>query len=160
QTKLGRVFYQAGQELTENVRAVVGSMPVLWGCLENVSPSFPQTYMDMTRVPRLARRVFRHEGDRLAVLVRDLLDALLQEDVYVRDGEGIGVSEIDVVLGAAPFAFAALDGHAGGCHAVADDAHQWFVPRRLHQVIIDAIVARRLQVPVTANMRRMVGLIK
>jgi len=114
----------------------------------------------MARVAGFGRRILGHEGNRFAVLIRNFLHPLLKEHVHVRHGERLIVVEVDLVLAAAPFAFAALDRHSGSGHAVADDAHERLVARRLHHVIIDSVVTGWLQVTITGGESRVIGLIE
>src|SRR5690349_8408354 len=94
------------------------------------------------------------------MLLGDLFYPLLKKHVHVTHRKRVGISEIDLVLTAAPFTFAALDGNAGGGHAVADRAHQRLVSGRLHKVVIDPVIARRLQVSIAAGEGGMVRLIE
>jgi hypothetical protein len=116
--------------------------------------------MDMARIAGFTGSILGHERNGLAMLLGDFLDALLKDQVHVGHGQGCGASEIDFVLAAAPFALAALDGDARGGHAVADGAHERFVARRLHQVIIDAVIARWLEITITAREGGMIGLVE
>ena len=84
-----------------------------------------------------------HEGQRLAVLVGDLLRAVLVDRVVVAGGERLGVLEGDLLLAEVALALDALAVHAGALHAEADVAQQ-----RLHagggeQGVVDVVVGRR-----------------
>ena len=114
----------------------------------------------MAGVAGFRRRILGHEGNGLALLLRHFLDALLKQHVHVRHRKRLIVDEIDFVLSPAPFAFAALNGHAGLSHGVADEAHEWLVARGLHEMIIDPVIAGRLQIPITARKGRMIRLIE
>ena len=84
----------------------------------------------------------------------------LKTHVHVRHRQRFGVDEIDLVLAAAPLALAAFDRHARRGHAVADGAHERLVARRLHDVVINAVIAGRLQVAVAGGEGRVVGLVE
>ena len=116
--------------------------------------------MDVTRAARLARCILRHEGHGLAVLLGDFAHALLEEPVHVRHRQRRGAGEVDLVLTAAPLALAALHRHTRGTHVVADGPHQWFIAGRLHEVIINPVIARRLQLAVAADVGCVVGLVE
>ncbi len=62
--------------------------------------------------PGPSRVRLRHEGDAHALLVGDLLQALLEDDVTVGHLERIGVADVELVLAEAPLALRVLDGDA------------------------------------------------
>ena len=114
----------------------------------------------MAGVARLARRVFCHERNRFAMLLGNFLQPVFEERVHIGHREGIGINKIDLVLPSAPFPLAALDRHAGRGHPVPDRPHQRLIPRRLHQVVINPVIARRLQVAITAGERGVITLVE
>src|SRR5579862_490332 len=65
---------------------------------EDVRTVAPEAHMHVARAadPRVVG--LRHERDRAAVLVRDLLRAVLVDGVVVRHRDRIGVAEVDLVL--------------------------------------------------------------
>src|SRR6266542_2756142 len=77
-----------------------------------------------------------HERDRPARERRDLLGAVLVDDVPVRHLERVGVLQVDLVLAPARLALRELDRDRGGVHRVADGTDQVLVPSRLQQVIV------------------------
>ena len=115
--------------------------------------------MDVAGVARLGRRDLGHEAHRFAVLSGDFFDPLLEDHVPVGHFHGLAVGEIDFVLAPAPLALAAFDGHAGGGQTIADGAHQRLITTWLHEVIIDAIIARRLEVAISGFEGGSVGLL-
>src|SRR5205085_4186002 len=75
-------------------------------------------------------------------------------------GQRLIVNEIDLMLPPAPFALAALDRNASRSHLVANGAHERLIARRLHEMIINSIIARGLEVAVAAGKSGMVRLIE
>jgi hypothetical protein len=62
----------------------------------------------------------RHEGDRAAVEMRDLLGAVLVDRMVVRHRERVRVAEVDLLLARPGLALGALHGDPGSVHEVAD----------------------------------------
>ena len=90
----------------------------------------------------------RDEGDRVALLRRDLLGAVLVDRVVVRGAERGAVEEVDLVLAEVALALRVLDRHLGARHLVADPADQRLDPRRAEQRVVDVVEVRRLEVAV------------
>ena len=88
---------------------------------------------------------FRHEGDGLALSVRDFLDAVLHDGVPVGHFQRLGVADIDLHLPRTPFTFGTLDRNAGIVQTVADGAHDRLFLGCLEDVVILDIGGRRLQ---------------
>src|SRR5262245_44155121 len=74
----------------------------------------PQARVDVQRAAREAVVELRHEGERAALRLRDLLRGLLVDDVPIRHLERWREAQVDLVLARPPFALAELDGHGGG----------------------------------------------
>ena len=103
--------------------------------------------MDVAAVA-LALVELRHEGERFAVLLGDLLRTALVDRVLVGGLEHLGVAERDLLLAEVAFALDALAVHARAVHAAPDVAQQRLEPARGEQVVVDVVVGRRLEVAV------------
>src|SRR5437016_831721 len=108
--QLARARHLPGHPLAEERRAVGLALLV-----EQVPPPglVPQARVEVEARARLAHVVFRHEGDADALRVRDLLGAVLVDDVVVGGGHGLAVVQVDLLLPGAPLALARLDRDAG-----------------------------------------------
>src|SRR5881296_824546 len=84
----------------------------------------PERRVEVERRARRAHVVLRHEGDRRAHEVGDLLGPVLVEGRAVGHLERVGVAEIDLLLAAPPLALRRLDRHVGPLHPVPDRADQ------------------------------------
>src|SRR5206468_8536778 len=91
----------------------------------------PERRVEVERRARRAHVVLRHEGDRRAHEVGDLLGPVLVEGRAVGHLERVGVAEIDLLLAAPPFALRRLDRHVGPLHPVPNRADQRLLFRRL-----------------------------
>ena len=91
---------------------------------------------------------FGDEGDRVPLLRRDLLGAVLVDRVVVRGAQGRAVEEVDLVLAEVALALRVLDRHLGARHLVADPANQRFDASRAEQRVVDVVEVRRLEVAV------------
>src|SRR5207247_2859958 len=80
----------------------------------------PERRVEVERRARRAHVVLRHEGDRRAHEVGDLLGPVLVEGRAVGHLERVGVAEIDLLLAAPPLALRRLDRHVGPLHPVPD----------------------------------------
>lgn len=69
----------------------------------------------MTAVP-FSLIVFRHERQAFAVLVGDLLGAVLVDDVVVAGDQRVGVPENDFLLAPVAFALDGFEAQAGADH--------------------------------------------
>src|SRR5439155_26336348 len=79
----------------------------------------------------------RHERDRAAVLVRDLLGAVLVDHMVVGHGHGVDVAEVDLVLPGPRLALRALNGYPRSDHPVADLTDQALVVARREGVVVE-----------------------
>src|SRR4029453_11928822 len=82
----------------------------------------PEARVQVEARAGLAHGVLRHERQAHALLVRDLLRAVLVDDVVVRRRDRLAVAQVDLLLPGRPLALAALDGDTGARHDVADRA--------------------------------------
>ena len=133
--ELRRVFDEAAEELPEELRAAFA-----FRVPKKICAVAPDARVDVATVSRLGDGILRHEGHGAAVLGENFLHALLEDNVHVGHRHRLRVGEIDLVLTAPPFAFARLDRDARCGHLIADAAKYGFVPRRLHRVVIDAVI--------------------
>src|SRR5204863_5243196 len=117
----------------------------------------PQAGVDMATAARLIHERFGHEGHALAALRRNLLHALLEDAVHVGHTQRFVVDKIDFVLSPAPFALARLDGNFRSHHVIAHLPKERLILRRLHDVIVDTVIARRWKSAVAARKRFMVS---
>ncbi|CAM5665109.1 hypothetical protein SANTM175S_06326 [Streptomyces antimycoticus] len=88
----------------------------------------------------LALVVLGHEGERHALLGRDLLGAGLVDDVLVAGGQGVVVAEGDLVLAEVALPLGRLDGHPGGTHLIADAAQQGLDPAGAEDGVVDVVL--------------------
>ena len=96
---------------------------------------------------------FRHEGQALAVLIGDLLGAVLVDGVVVAGDPRVVVAERDLLLPEVALALDALAVHARAVHAQPDIAQQRLHPgRRVHRVV-DVVVGGRRQPAVAGRPR-------
>ena len=86
-----------------------------------------------------------HEGDGLALQVRDLLDGVLQDGVAVGHLQRIGVADVDLFLARPPLALGVLDRDAGPLQPAADGAHHALLLGGLQDVVVLDVGAGRLQ---------------
>ena len=82
-----------------------------------------------------------HEGQCFAVLVGDLLGAVLIDRVVVAGDQGVVVTEGDLLLAGIALALDAFAIHAGAVHAQADIAEQRLQSRRGTDGVVDVVVA-------------------
>jgi len=90
----------AGEVLAEGLRLA----------FEDVAAILQRLEWDVTGAPDPAVVGLRHEGDRAAVLLGELLDPVLVDDVPVRGLEGVGEPEVDLLLPRPRLTLGALDG--------------------------------------------------
>src|ERR1019366_79367 len=86
-----------------------------------------------------------HEGDRHALLGRDLLGAVLVDRVLVGRAQGVGVAEVDLVRAEVALALGVLDHHPRRGHAVADPADQGLDAGGAEQGVVDVVEVGRAQ---------------
>ena len=98
-----------------------------------------------------------HERDRHALLVGDLLGAVLVDRVLVRGLEHGAVGEVDLVLAEVALALGVLDPQPGAGHAVADPADQRLDARGAEHRVVDVVEVRRGEVAVAERRRLVVG---
>src|SRR5262245_946849 len=116
---------------------------------QRLAPSLvPERRMQVKR--RAGRRhvVLGHERDGRAVLVSDLLGAVLVERGAVCHLERLGVTKVDFLLAAAPLALRGLNRNVRGFHAVADRADERLLLRGLKDVIVLQVTRHRRQIVV------------
>ena len=102
----------------------------------------------------------RHERDRAAVQVRDLLGAVLVDHVVVGHPQRVGVAEVDLLLPRPRLALRALDRDARRLHPVADLADQALVVGRREDRVVEDVGHRRRQVAVVLGVRLGVALLQ
>ncbi len=112
--------------------------------------------VDVARVA-LALVELGHERDRHALLVGDLLGAVLVDRVLVGGLQHRPVGEVDLVLAEVALALGRLDAQAGAGHAVADPADQRLHARRAEHRVVDVVEVRGMQVAVAEPCRLVVG---
>ena len=113
--------------------------------------------VDVARAARLVRGRFRHERHGDALLVRDLLEALLEDDVVVGHGQGAVVAHVELVLALGRLALGRLDDHARGLQRAADAAVVELGARALEQVVVLDVLADGLEVDVALGVRGLVA---
>ena len=90
--------------------------------------------------------------------VRDLLRAVLVDDVVVGHRQRVGEAEVDLVLARPRLALRGLDLDARAVHAVADLADEVLVVGRGEDVVVEDVRHGRRQVLVALRPRLLVGL--
>ena len=113
----------------------------------------PQRGVDVTGVADPVLERLRHERDRAPVEERDLLGAVLVDDVVVRHRQRVGEAEVDLLLARPRLALRRLDAHAGGLHPVPDLAQERLVVGRGEDVVIEDVRHRRRQARVLLLVR-------
>jgi hypothetical protein len=108
----------------------------------------------------LALVVLRHVGDRHALLVGDLLGAVLVDRVLVGGPQHRAVAEVDLVLAEVALALGVLDAHPGVVHAVADAAQQRLDAGGAEHRVVDVVEVGRVQVAVAGRRRLVVGVLE
>ena len=96
----------------------------------------PDGGVQVTRRAGGTHVVLRHERDGGALRPGDFLDAVLVEHVAVGHLEGLGITEVDLLLPSSPLALRELDGHARRLHVVSDRADEPLLSRGLQDVIV------------------------
>ena len=112
----------------------------------------------MTRVADPVLERLRHEGDRAPVEERDLLGAVLVDDVVVRHRQRVGEAEVDLLLPRPRLSLRGLDAHPGGVHPVPDLAQERLVVGRRKDVVVEDVRHRRRQARVVLGVRLLEGL--
>ena len=79
------------------------------------------------------------------MLERDLLGAVLVDDVVVGHRHRVRVAEVDLLLAGPRLALRGLDPHPGRLHPVADRAEQRLVVRRAEDVVVEDVRDGRRQ---------------
>src|SRR6266478_7167375 len=118
----------------------------------------PEGGVEVEGRARGAHVVLRHEGDRAALLPRDLLDAVLVEHVAIGHLERLGVAEVDLLLPPPPLTLRELHRHARRFHRVPNGAHQRLLLGRLEDVIVLEVAGDRRQAVVALGARLVEGL--
>ncbi len=144
QAELAQCRQLAGDPVLHELRESVG--PILVGH-DGLAVLAHDREVDVARVA-LALVVLGHEGQRLAVLVGDLLRPVLVDGVVVAGAERVRVAEGDLLLAEVALALDALAVHAGAIHAVADVAQQRLHAAGREQRVVDVVVAGRVEVDV------------
>lgn len=89
------------------------------------------------------------EGDRLAALPGDFLAAVLDDRMPVGHRQGVGVTDIDLLLAGGRLALGVLDRDPGSLKAVADRPHHILFLGRLEDVVVLVVTAGELQVAIS-----------
>ena len=156
-------------ELTVGAKKIASSRAhAIWparNCPKTVSSS-PKTFFPSRHrlewmwqdEPTVGVVGLRHEGDRAALLVRDLLGAVLVDDVVVGRAQGVREAEVDLVLPRPRLALRALDPHAGALHLRPDPPQQRLVVGRGEDVVVEDVRHGRRQVAVVLRVRLLVAL--
>src|SRR5256885_707959 len=118
----------------------------------------PERGMQVEGAARLLHVPLRHEGDRDLVEGRDLLDAVLVDDVTVAHFERFCIPEVDLLLPEAPFTFAVLDRNSGRLHPIADQPVEPLGFGPLEDVIVLDISPVRLEAVVILGSRLLVAI--
>ena len=71
----------------------------------------PQREVDVRGGARQIVAPLRHEGDRLVLGVRDLLDRIFHDHVAVGHLQRIGIANVDLLLAGSPFSLRVLNGN-------------------------------------------------
>ena len=103
---------------------------------------------------------FRHERQALAVLVGDLLGAVLVDRVVVTGDQRVVVAERDLLLAEVALALDALAVHARAVHAEPDVAQQRLHPGRGQHRVVDVVVGGRCQAAVAGGPRLAEGVVE
>ncbi len=114
--------------------------------------------MDVARAPDPRVVGLRHERDRAAVQVRDLLGPVLVDGVVVRHRDRVGVAEVDFLLARPGLALGGLHLDSGALHGVSHLAEQRLVVGGGEDVVVEDVGNRRRQVAVVLRVRLLVGL--
>ena len=84
---------------------------------------------------------------------RDLLGAVLVDDVVVGHRQRVGEAEVDLLLARPRLALRRLDAHPGGLHPVPDLAQEGLVVGRREDVVVEDVRHRRRQPGVLLGVR-------
>src|SRR5262249_5641788 len=117
----------------------------------------PEARVQVEARAGLAHVPLRHERDRDALLVRDLLRAVLVDDVVVGRRDRLAVAKVDLLLPRAPLALATLDDDSRSQHAVADLAADELLLARLQDVVVLGVRADRLEAAISLPAGALVG---
>ena len=115
--------------------------------------------MDVAGVA-LALVVLGHEGQRLALLGRDLLGAVLVDAVLSAVSDDLVELEGDLVLAEVALALRRLDDEPRPVHVVADGAQQRLDPAGAEQRVVDVVLVGRRQRPVGGVPGLLVGVVE
>ena len=92
--------------------------------------------------------------------MRQLLGAVLVDDVVVGHRQRVGVAEVDLVLSRPRLALRGLDLHPGRLHPVPDLAEEALVVGRREDVVVEDVRHRRRQVLVPLQVSFLVRLLE
>jgi hypothetical protein len=118
-----------------------------------------QRAVDVARVA-LQLVELRDERDRHVFLRRDLLRAVLVDDVVVRRAERVREVEVDLVLAEVALALRVLHPHARAHHRVADAPDQRLDARGAEHRVVDVVEVDRLEVAVALLPGLLVGVVE
>src|SRR5438094_8506812 len=138
----------AAEEPAERIRHLRAPELLIAG--ERIRAVAPQAEVDVAARAGLAGVRLRHERQAHPRGLRDLLQALLENDVAVPHVERFGVAHVQLVLAAAPFALGGLDRHAGVLQVPSREGMEAFGAGALQAVVVAAIPAARLDVTVAS----------
>src|SRR5579884_3667826 len=102
--------------------------------------------MDMARAPGFTTKRLGHEGNTLSVKICDVLRTMLEDRMAIGHRERVGISDVDLVLAAAPFAFGVFDRNAGSDHLIPHVAQRRFVAAGLEDMVVYPVTAGWSQV--------------
>ncbi len=126
---------------------------------DHVPVRAPEAAVDVAGVA-LALVELGHERERVPVLGRDLLGAVLVHDVVVAGDRCLVVAEGDLVLSEVALPLRRLDGHPAAGHAVPDPAQQRLDAGGPHQRVVDVVEVDRPQLPVAGLPRLLVRVVE
>ncbi|MNF73957.1 hypothetical protein D3C84_559770 [compost metagenome] len=101
-----------------------------------------------------------HERDRLALQLRDLLAGVLDDDVVVGHGHGVGVADVDLFLARAPFTLGVFHGNAGCLQVLADRPQHRLFTGGLEDVVVLDVMAGGFRFVIVALVDHLVALIE
>src|SRR5919198_1334185 len=130
-----------GRDQAAEVAVEDGARPVAVVGREQAARALriPEARVDVARAADPGVVGLGHERDRLTVLVRDLLGAVLVDDVPVRRRHRVGEAEVDLVLARPGLALRELDRDARVAHPAAEVADHVLVEGGREDVVVEDV---------------------